>query len=154
MDERVRPDGWLLGGPVERVAVSLRVLGDEVDPVEITRLFGLEPRFAARKGDLVQRGGRVVSQRTGIWSFALTEAPSPEWELDDAITALLARFPSDLALWAELGHRFRLDVFCGLMLGTANQGTALRPPTLLALAERGLTLDVDIYGPLSRTEAT
>lgn len=147
MDEELPEDGYVVGGHVARLSVALRVMGDEVDPSEITRLFGLTPKFAARRGEQVQRGSRTVTQRSGIWTYGLAEEPSPEWELEDAIVALLSRFPDDPALWKDLGTRFRLDVFCGLFMSTDNQGTVLSPQTLGMLAVRGLTLDLDIYGP-------
>jgi hypothetical protein len=147
MDEEFPEDGSLLGGHVTRISVALRVMGDSLDPIEITRLFGKEPRFAARGGDQVQRGSRTVTQRSGIWTYGLAEDPSPEWHLDDAVEALLGRFPSDLELWSDLRSRFKLDVFCGLFMGSDNQGTVLSPRTLGMLAARGLTLNLDLYGP-------
>jgi hypothetical protein len=128
-------------------------MGDEVDPSEITRLYGLTPKFAASRGEQVQRGSRTVTHRSGIWTYGLAEDPSPEWELEDAIVALLSRFPDDATLWQDLGTRFRLDVFCGLFMGTDNQGTVLSPQTLGMLAARNLALDLDIYGPPPGDEA-
>ena len=153
MDEGFPEDGYLLGGHVARLSVALRVMGDEVDPSEITRLFGLPPKFAARRGEQVQRGSRTVTQRSGIWTYGLAEDPSPEWELDDAIVALLARFPDDVTLWTDLGSRFQVNLFCGLFMGTENQGTVLSHQTLGMLAARSITLDLDIYGPPPSDEA-
>ena len=154
MDEFPPEDAVVLGGPVSRLSVSVRVAGESLDPVEITRLLGVAPNFAARAGERVRRGNRVVTQRLGIWTYGLSADPSPEWELDDAIVALLGRLPSDTALWHELGSRYKLDVFCGLFMGSENQGTGLDPSTLRLLADRGLTLDLDIYGPPPGDEAT
>lgn len=139
------PNGFALGGPIGRISVSLRVMGDEVDPAEVTRLLGVEPDIAARKGEPVRRGDRTVAQRSGIWSYTLGEGPSTEWELDDAIATLLGRLPADLAIWDDLGRRFRMDLFCGVFLGSRNQGCALRPSTLRLMADRGITLSLDIY---------
>lgn len=120
-------------------------MGDAVDPAEVTRLLGVQPDLAARKGDPVQRGDRMMIQRSGIWSYALGDGSSTEWELDDAITTLLGRLPADPAVWADLGRRFRLDLFCGVFLGSPNQGCVLLPSTLRLMADRGLTLSLDIY---------
>lgn len=147
MDDSFPDDAFVIGGPVSRLTAAVRVVGDTLDPADVTRALGVEPRFAARKGDTVQRGSRTVVQRVGIWTHRLSEDPSPEWELSDAIDALLVRLPSDLEVWRELGSRYKLDVFCGLFLGSENQGVELRPETLRALAERGLTLGLDVYGP-------
>lgn len=147
MHESIPKDGFALGGPIGRVSVTLRVIGDEVDPDEITRLLGVTPTMGERKGDVVRRGDRMVTRRTGHWSYSLGGGPSPEWELDDAIVAVLGRMSADLEVWADLARRFRLDVFCGLFMGTVNQGAVLRPGTMRLLAERGLTLGLDVYGP-------
>ena len=154
MHEFPPEDAVVLGGPISRLSVSVRASGDTLDPDELTRLFGVEPSFAARKGDRVQRGNRTVTQRVGIWTYRLTEESSPEWELDDAIVTLLARLPDDLAVWRELERRYNLDVFCGLFMGSENQGAGLDPSTLRLLGERGLTLELAIYGPPPGDEAT
>ena len=39
-----------------------------------------------------------------------------------------------------------MDVFCSLFMGSENQGTVLQPETLRLLVDRGLSLDIDIYG--------
>jgi hypothetical protein len=154
MDEYTPEDEVVVGGPLSRVSVAVRISGDELDPSEITRIFGVAPKFAARKGEQRARGSRPVSHATGIWTFALVEDPSPEWELDDAIEALLGRLPSDLGLWRELGSRFTIDVFCGLFMGSDNQGADLRASTLRMLADRGMKLELDIYGPPPDDQAT
>lgn len=154
MDDHLPPNLVQVGGPISRLSVSVRVASDVLDPDDITRLMQVQPKFAARKGDQRDRGGRTVTQRIGIWTFALSERPSPEWELDDAVNALLDRLPADLSIWHELGRVHRLDVFCGLFMGGDNQGADLRPQTLQRLAERGLTLDLDVYGPPPDAAAT
>lgn len=111
---------------------------------EITRMLDVEPRLAERKGQQVQRGDRWVTRRSGIWSFAL-EGAAPD--LDEGIAALLERLPADLALWAELRRRFSIDLFCGLFMGSLNEGFELHPSTLRMMGERGLTLGLDIYAP-------
>jgi hypothetical protein len=141
------------GGPVSRLSIALRIQGDDLDPSEITSLLRVQPKFAARKGDQVRRGSRAVVQRIGIWTFGLSEQSSPEWELDDVIGALLARLPAEKEIWESLSTRFKLDVFCGLFLGSDNQGADLRPETIRALAERNLALGLDIYGPPPDDEA-
>jgi len=147
-------EDWIrLGGPISRLSVSLRVAGDGLDPTEISRLLGVAPTFAARKGDQIEHGPRIRTQRVSIWTYGLTEEPSPEWELDDAISALLNRLPRDSAVWADLASRFSINIFCGLFMGSDNQGAVLRTSTLQSLAERHLELDLDVYGPPDGDEA-
>ncbi|HSE22384.1 MAG TPA: DUF4279 domain-containing protein, partial [Pyrinomonadaceae bacterium] len=47
-----------VGGPLERTKVTLRVIGDELDPDEISKLLQCEPTSKARKGDIVADDGK------------------------------------------------------------------------------------------------
>jgi hypothetical protein len=53
-----------------RAFATLRVAGDELDPDDITRLLGVQPSEAYRKGETFSKGrARNLSARTGIWLF-------------------------------------------------------------------------------------
>jgi len=138
-------DGFVVGGEVDRIEVSLRVAGDALDPQRITRMLGVSPTFSARKGDRRGDAASPVIQRIGVWAYRLPA--SPEWELGDAIRTLLEQLPPDPALWEALASEFRTDVFCGLFLGDTNRGAEIPVETLALLAERRLTLSLDIHGP-------
>jgi len=43
--------------------------------------------------------------------------------------------------------RFEVDIFCGLFMGSSNEGLSLSPRTLSALGQCGIELGLDIYGP-------
>lgn len=154
MDDSVPDDVVSIGGPLSRLSISVRIAGETLDPAEISAILGVQPKFAARTGETRLSGRRTVTQRIGIWTYGLTDGPSEEWELDDAITTLLNRLPADTTIWRDLAARYRLDVFCGLFMGGDNQGADLRPETLRLLADRGLALGLDIYGPPPGDEAT
>jgi hypothetical protein len=139
---------------LSRMSISLRVAGDALNPEEITAILGVEPDFSARKGEARRQRAGTVVQRVGIWSRRVRPSPSADWDLDGAITELLDQLPNDPAVWRGLAERFKLDVFCGLFMSHDNQGAELRPTTLQALAERGLVLDLDIYGPPPDEAAT
>jgi hypothetical protein len=119
--------------------------GDGLDPTMLTLLFGLEPTFAARKGDtrLSRSGTKTVVQRTGVWYVDV--ADSREWLLEDAIQALLAKFPSDLTVWVRAAENCKLALFCALHIEDWNRGCELSAVVLRQIAERGLALDFDIY---------
>ncbi len=129
---------------IERLEIELRVTGDDLDPERITRMLGVNPTVAARKGEEIDVGGVPVAQRTGIWAYALPA--SPEWELGDAIDTLLERLPHDPALWESLAGWASVAVVCGLFIHDVDRAADLAPDTLARLAERRLALSLQIRG--------
>jgi hypothetical protein len=130
---------------IDRLEIALRVTGDELDPERITRMLGVAPTLAARKGETVDVAGVPVSQPAGIWRYALPA--SPEWELGDAIDTLLEKLPADPALWESMAGWAVVAVVCALYVHGVDRSAALAPDTLARLAERRLTLRLEIHGP-------
>ena len=141
-----KPIGRLfpIGGEIDRIRVSIRVGGDDLEPDQVTRLLGVSPTFAASKGQRRIVAGRELKQRTGVWGRDFSGAPD-EWTLEDAIVELLRQFPVDLDVWGTLAQKYSLEVFCGLFLRAPNRGFSLRPEILRMLSDRHLKLGVDIY---------
>lgn len=131
---------------LSRSAVSLRVFGDDLLPEEVTALLGAAPTAFEVKGGQSQpnSGGRTFAARTGGWRLEVARR-SPG-DLDGQIAELLGQLTTDLNAWRELTTRFRVDIFCGLWLNEGNEGISLDPSTLKDLGERGILLDLDIYG--------
>jgi len=129
---------------IDRLEIELRVTGDDLEPERITRMLGVNPTLAARKGEEIDLAGVPVAQRTGIWSYALPA--SPEWELGDAIDTLLERMPHDPALWESLAGWATVSVVCGLYIHDVDRAADLAPDTLARLAERRLALRLEIRG--------
>lgn len=125
----------------------MRVTGADLDPDRITRMLGANPTRAARKGEEIDRDGVPVPQRTGTWSYALPA--SPEWELGDAIDTLLEQLPADPALWESLAGWADVAVVCGLYVQDIDRAADLEPDTLARLAERRLSLRIEIRGVAS-----
>ncbi len=99
----------------------------------------------------VQKGGTWVTKtgvekvaRTGSWRLE-TERCEPA-DLDGQLNTLLDQLSNDLPAWRDFATQFRGRAFCGLFLDESNEGLTLRPETLARLGERGLLLDLDIYG--------
>jgi len=123
--------------------VGLRIVGDALDPEEVTSLLGVKPTGFARKGELQRTAsGQELVARSGSWRLNL----SIPGDLNTQIAALLAKLPADPSVWRELSGRYRCDVFCGLFMREGNEGTELQPRVLSALGDRGLKLGLDIYG--------
>lgn len=70
-----------------------------------------------------------------------------EGDLTAQIKAIFAPMSDDVAVWQALSAEFSGRLFCGLFMREGNEGLRLEPSTLTAIAERGLFLDLDIYGP-------
>jgi hypothetical protein len=144
--EDVNPENLLrIGGPVDRVKISLRIFGDELDPEKITGLLGCKATLARRKGDLIPNKRYQLVAKTGSW---ILKGDVPETENPDTqIVALLDRVTENPEVWKSLVSQFKVDIFCGVFLDAMNRGFPLSAKTISALAERGLEIGFDIYCP-------
>ena len=126
---------------------ALRVLGDNLDPDEITRLLGREPTGAHRKGDQNRTStGHVVVRKSGVWFLdAQTRIPG---DLDSQASEILSLLTSNIAVWRDLSSRFYLELYCGLFMRGTNDACELSPTSLLALGERGITFSFEVYAPV------
>ena len=130
---------------ISTTAVTLRFRGDKLQPEELSLLLGCLPDASAPAGGSSPApDGAERIATTGMWHK--TVARRSPGDLDGQVAELLALVTADLVVWRGLTMKFRADVFCGLFLDEHNQGLTLSPSTLLALGERGLKLDLDIYG--------
>lgn len=124
--------------------VTLRFFGSDLLPDEISALLGATPTASYHKGQELKGSQSVVVRvaRTGCWRLD-AERREPE-DLEAQIFEILDQLTGDLAIWASLA-RFRPDLFCGLFMGSSNDGVSLSPRVLLALGQRGIELGLDIY---------
>ncbi len=135
-------DLFTVGGAVDRIRISLRVIGDDLDPDEVTRLLQCQPSRAYRKGDIIPAPYKRIAH-TGVWKL---EGQEPEiYNLDEQLNTLLASVTSNLEVWKNLTNRYNANIFCGLFLGDFNRELALSPQSMKALADRGIYIDFDIY---------
>ena len=132
-------------GPIQSSKATLRIFGDDVVPTEITRLLGSQPTTARAKGEtwVGAKSGKEITAPTGNWRLEAS-AREPE-DLDRQVQELLGKLTQDLEVWTALAQRFRVDLFCGLFMKSANEGAVLSSATLAALGNRGIMLSLDIY---------
>jgi hypothetical protein len=133
-------------GSLHKTAASIGFFGDDLDPVEITTALGAEPTVGVRKGGVwhTKAGAEKVASQ-GSWRVE-AERREPG-DLDGQINELLDGLSNDLPAWQSYSKRYRGRVFCGLFLASGNEGLTLRSETLARLGDRGLVVDLDIYGP-------
>lgn len=122
---------------------TLRLIGDDLLPDEVTALLGAPPTMATTRGQANELGKGPKVWRTGSWRL---EAPDAEpANPDGQIAEILDELTSDLEVWRSLTARFKVDLFCGWFMAGGNEGVSLSPDTLRALGERGILLDIDLY---------
>jgi hypothetical protein len=131
---------------LKRSIATLRIMGDELIPDEITRILGCEPSRAQSKGEelIGHKTGSIRIAKIGMWR--LDSAKREPENLDDQIEELLCRLNNSVDIWTTLSNKFKVDMFCGLFLGSSNEGLSISPKSLSALGARGIELDLDIYG--------
>jgi hypothetical protein len=135
------------GGPIEWSSITFRVLGDELDPAEITRLLRCEPHQAERKGDPILRPDGTVARkaRTGSWRLRINREDTDEWDCAQAMMDLVSQLPKEIEVWRGLTDRFAVDLFVGLSMPSRNKGFVMPPDVMRYLGERGIEAGFDIY---------
>jgi hypothetical protein len=129
---------------INRAVATLRIIGDDLHPEEVTRMIGAFPSFAHRKGEVLKRPpGRIA--KFGMWQFEAEELEPSDF--DSQVSSLLDQLTKDMSIWQELGNRFKVDLFCGWFMNEGNEGEGIAPATLLALGSRQISLSLDIYAP-------
>jgi hypothetical protein len=128
-------------------AASLRITGDDLVPEEITKLLGGSPTLAYAKGDkkVGHKTGKVWIRKGGMWSLSAANR-KPE-DLDGQIDEILSQLSSDLSIWAEIGKRFKIDLFCGFFMKECDEGLTLSARSMAALGVRGIEAGFCLYGP-------
>lgn len=132
---------------ISRTKVSLRIMGDDLLPKDISERLGCEPSFAQFKGELLigKNSGREREAKFGMWRLeAAEESPG---NLNNQIGSILDSLSPDLDRWAQLSDSYDIDLFCGIFMREEMEGIDISPSNLEALGQRGIELGLDIYGP-------
>ena len=90
----------------DEVAVALCVYGEELDPLELTRMLGVNPTHEHKKGD--RKTLRSPPWNKGAWVYEIRrfEPINP----DSMFEELLASLPQDDHVWLQLASRFELRI--------------------------------------------
>jgi hypothetical protein len=140
------PEGTIwFGGEPDEARLCLSVCGDDLDPDAVSRALGCQPSRSQRKGEPVLSSAGAVKRiaRTGSW--LLDHPISQEATVGEAIHTLLLGLTDDRSVWASLTSRFAVDLICDLTVRCVNRGFELPPEVLALVAQRGITLDFDIF---------
>ena len=134
-------------GRFQKSVATLRISGDDLVPGEVSILLACSPTRSQKKGETLvgQRTGLLRIARSGMWS--LDCADQEPQNVDKQIEELLAKMTGNIETWQALSKRYRVDFFCGLFMGSGNEGLTISPNSLAALGQRGIELVLDVYGP-------
>ena len=136
-------------GALDDFRISLDVIGDEVDPDEISAMLGCQPTTAHRKGGAIHgRDGMFRRHaKSGRWSLAVSSRDDEEPNFDTSLREMLESLTDNLDTWKHLAQRFDTGLFCGIFLTDSNRGFTISPELMSALGDRELYLGLDLYGP-------
>lgn len=104
-----------------RFSVSFRIMGDDLDPVKITAVLGLEPHEAHRRGEM--RSGKpnkvLEPYSEGLWALksGVGQTASIEKHLGELLDKLLTRH-AHINKLRELGYD--MDFFIGVFGDAGN----------------------------------
>jgi hypothetical protein len=131
-------------GAIDHSVAALRFFGDDLIPDDITALLGGQPTEACIKGQEIvgQSTTKVRIAKTGSWRLRAAHR-EPE-DLEAQIFEILDQLTQDLGVWKSLSA-YKPDMFCGIFMGSSNDGLPLSARALLALGQRGISLELDIY---------
>jgi hypothetical protein len=130
-----------------RSVATLRIVGENLDPDEITALLGCAPTRGERKGDVLtsKTTGRSRTVKVGAWCLDASDR-EPE-NLDGQIGEILDKLTPSMDVWQSIAERYRVDFFCGFFMRETNEGVEISPASLAALGQRKIVLGLDIYSP-------
>ena len=132
---------------LSKTKMCLRVIGDDLVPDEISLLLGSKPTREMIKGKPFywKRDGEPRIAKSGMWRLeANDQIPG---DLDIQVFELLDQLTDNLDTWGILSEKYKLDMFCGLFMDSGMEGISLSARSLLALGQRGIEIDFDMYGP-------
>jgi len=138
-----------------RLVASITVVGESVDPDEISKLMGAPPDRSHRVGDLVSpKRSSAARRRSGLWSISTEGRLHESASLSDHIRDLLYRVTQNAEVWNTLAARHNTRVFVGWFMDRGNEGASIDPDILAELGRLSLVLDFDVYSaPPNEEEA-
>ena len=130
--------------PAHCYTIELRFTGDNLDPVELTRRFNLQPHNAT-SGSGMEMGGR---KRRPFWAYNghCEDGFQAQWQsLDLALNFLIHQLLPHRKKIINLSKEFEGVWWCGHFQASFNGGPTLSARTLGSLSSFGLPLTIDNY---------
>lgn len=131
----------------EKTDATLRFVGADLDPDEVTAAVGMAPDVGHKRGEVrVAVRGREYKFPRGIWYITTEDWPSRN--LEAHVVRLLDRVEGvreRLASYSRANPDVRFEIMCHWVSASGHGGPSLSPETLARIAAMGATLDFDIY---------
>ncbi len=126
---------------------TFRVVGDRLEPDDVTRALGLQPSQALRSGQLVPTPSQIRRQELGVWLLK-SEGHIASTSLERHLNYLLDLIEPGAAALRELqaSQGVTADFFCFWMSATGHGGPVFSAEVLQRVALVGAELGIDFYG--------
>jgi hypothetical protein len=144
---------WIFAMPeLKKSSMTLRIMGDDLVPEEITNLLGAAPTFAHFKGEtiVIRKTEKTRIANFGTWQ--IRAADREPGNLNAQIGEILSKTSVDLAVWQSIAKRFQVSLFCTLYMEGGDEGLTISPQSLAALGARniGMGLNMIYLGDLDK----
>jgi Domain of unknown function (DUF4279) len=129
----------------ELTNATFRLMGDLIQPNELTILLGIQPNFSHAKGDTFESRAGLLKHRTGIWALE-SENKLEATNLEKHLIFLLDKLEPVSANILELITKYSLsvDFHCYWVSATGQGGPLISPKTLMRIANLHAYLDFEI----------
>jgi hypothetical protein len=137
---------------IAETSISLRYFGVDLVPDALTLALGKQPTTSTTKGELItnQKTGTVRVAKFGSWLYGVQRREPGD--LDGQIEELFGVLNADLSIWRSLAELYEPDLFVGLFMKESNEEIKVSARCMEILAARGVSLSLDIYGPLEKED--
>src|SRR2546423_7254182 len=106
---------------------SLRILGEDLDPDQVTNELGLQPDESHRKGDVIGKRTPLPHKR-GYWSIVSSRHMAASAETNDHLRWLVASVEPRLDVLRSYQKRgWLVDLWLGLHSAAGHGGPTLAP---------------------------
>ncbi len=129
------------GGLVDETSVAVAVYGEDLDPIEITRILGCEPTSAHRRGERLS--DKTSPSPHGAWLLVVRGMAPVEPE--ELTSSLLQRIPEDESIWIDLAARYDLELRFAFHMNAYSRGFDLSPELIHRIARLHATVGFDIF---------
>ena len=125
--------------------VTLRLLGEDLQPDAVSAAMGVGADRSHKKGDLV-RARKPGVRKSGYWSITSSEHMAGTDEINKHIAWLVGIVtPRRPLLLSYQKGGWTVDVWVGVHGDVGHGGPVIRPDALVALGGLGLDVCLDLY---------